>query len=63
MKQERPTSVGKLRCSMLESSQPAEVDTLSFEGPEPLSEILKRKREAEAAASTGVIASTGKEGK
>ncbi|GAB2279754.1 hypothetical protein Dimus_014393 [Dionaea muscipula] len=63
MKQEQPTSVGKLRYSMLESSQPAEVDTLSFEGPKPLSEILKRKREAEAAASTGVIASAGKEGK
>ncbi|GAB2222942.1 hypothetical protein Droror1_Dr00017074 [Drosera rotundifolia] len=59
MKREQPTYVGKLRYSMLESSQPAEVNTLSFEGPKPLSEILKRKREAEAEASTGVIVSAG----
>ncbi|XP_004299447.1 PREDICTED: zinc finger CCCH domain-containing protein 17 [Fragaria vesca subsp. vesca] len=36
----------------MENNQQSEGD-LSFEGPKPLSEILKRKREAEAAAASG----------
>ncbi|GMH14992.1 hypothetical protein Nepgr_016833 [Nepenthes gracilis] len=51
MRHEQSSSIGKHRySSMLESSQPEEGD-LSFEGPKPLSEILKRKREAEAATA------------
>ncbi|KAJ8770005.1 hypothetical protein K2173_009088 [Erythroxylum novogranatense] len=43
----------------LEDFVPSEGD-LSFEGPMPLSEILKRKKEAEAAASAGKAISANK---
>ncbi|EXB97153.1 Zinc finger CCCH domain-containing protein 17 [Morus notabilis] len=42
--------LGKRKSTRMEVSQPPEGDR-SFEGPKPLSEILKRKREAEAAGS------------
>lgn len=51
-------SLGKRK--HLQDHQPSEAD-LSFEGPMPLSEILKRKREAEAAASGGGISSVTKD--
>ncbi|GAB4847808.1 hypothetical protein Ancab_026870 [Ancistrocladus abbreviatus] len=54
MKHDESASLGKRRYSMLEGSQPAEGD-LTFEGPKPLSEILKRKREAGGAASMGAL--------
>ncbi|KAL9270935.1 Zinc finger CCCH domain-containing protein [Drosera capensis] len=50
VKRDQSAAVGKRRFSALEGSQPADAN-LSFEGPKPLSEILKRKREAQASAS------------
>ncbi|GAB2251846.1 hypothetical protein Droror1_Dr00004693 [Drosera rotundifolia] len=50
VKRDQSAAVGKWRSSALEGSQPADA-VLSFEGPKPLSEILKRKREAQASAS------------
>lgn len=43
MNDQRPFSLGKRKYPKLESHQQSESD-LSFEGPKPLSEILKRKR-------------------
>lgn len=44
--------LGKTNNVIMDNHQQSEGD-LSFEGPKPLSEILKRKREAEAAAASG----------
>ncbi|XP_062026502.1 zinc finger CCCH domain-containing protein 17 [Rosa rugosa] len=44
--------LGKPNNVKMDNNQQSEGD-LSFEGPKPLSEILKRKREAEAAAASG----------
>ncbi|GAB4848175.1 hypothetical protein Ancab_002843 [Ancistrocladus abbreviatus] len=60
MKHEQSASVGKHIYSMLEGSQSMEGNIL-FEGPKPLREILKRKREAEAAASLGTVLSGNNE--
>ncbi|KDP23020.1 hypothetical protein JCGZ_01683 [Jatropha curcas] len=61
----RGTEIGQVQQSLrkrkqLEDYQPSEGD-LSFEGPMPLSEILKRKRGAEAAASGIRTSSRNKE--
>ncbi|KAL9229473.1 hypothetical protein vseg_004936 [Gypsophila vaccaria] len=53
-------SGGKLRDTVLASSLGTERDT-SFDAPEPLSEILKRKRKAGMTASTSVVDFDSKE--
>uniref|UniRef100_A0A5B7AEE5 Putative zinc finger CCCH domain-containing protein 17 n=2 Tax=Davidia involucrata TaxID=16924 RepID=A0A5B7AEE5_DAVIN len=53
-------SVGKRKYPNLEGRQQSEGD-LSFEGPKPLSEILKRKRGVETAVSGSDVMSSNKE--
>jgi len=59
-KGQQSVSGGKLRDTVLASSVGAE-SNLSFEGPKPLSEILKRKRDAGGPTSTSGISSGDKE--
>ncbi|KAK9749794.1 hypothetical protein RND81_02G150800 [Saponaria officinalis] len=57
---QQSVSGGKLRDTVLGSSLRNEGD-ISFDGPKPLSEILKRKRNAASTASTGVVNYDNKE--
>ncbi|XP_057961665.1 zinc finger CCCH domain-containing protein 17 isoform X2 [Malania oleifera] len=57
---EQLSSLGRQQNLKVDSHHQSEVD-LSFEGPKPLSVILKRKREAEAAVSGSVMLSDNNE--
>lgn len=59
-KGQQSVSGGRLRDTVIASSVGAE-SVLSFEGPKPLSEILKRKRDAGGATSTSGVSSGDKE--
>ncbi|KAL9260921.1 Zinc finger CCCH domain-containing protein [Drosera capensis] len=64
VKRDQSAAVGKRRSSALEGSEPADA-VLSFEGPKPLSEILKRKREAQASAwaTTPIVSADNRDGR